>query len=83
MNERQQAMYDFAMARVKPGNEDALKALLDKRFKEFEAARASGDGFNRDRMREMGEQVAALLTEEGAKEYAEWRARMREQRRNG
>ena len=80
MNERQQAMYDFAMARVQPGKEDELKALLAERFKEMDAARSAGGGFDRERMRETSQKVAALLTEEGAKEYEEWREQRRRER---
>ena len=81
MNERQQAMYDFAMARVQPGKEDELKTFLAERFKAQDAARAAGEGFNRERMRETAEKVMALLTPEGAKAFEAWREERRAARR--
>ena len=80
MNERQQAMYDFAMARVQSGKEGELKALLEERFREQDENRAAGGGFNRERMRETSEKVAALLTADGAREYTEWREQRRRER---
>jgi len=79
MNERQQATYDFAMARVQAGKEEALKAVLAEQFRVMDAMRASG-GFDRERMREMSQKVSALLTPDGAREYEEWRAARRRER---
>ena len=81
MNEKQQAAYDFAMARVEPGKEEELKGVLAGHFKLIDEMKNSGGGFDRERMRESGQKISALLTVEGAKEYAEWReARRREHR---
>lgn len=76
MNERQQAMYDFAMARVQPGKEDELKAVLTEYFEKMEEMR-NGGGFDRELMREMGQKISAQLTPDGAKEYQEWRESQR------
>ena len=80
MTERQQATYDFATARVQPGKEDALKALLAEHFKKMDERRNSGAGFDRELMREMSRKISGLLTPQGAKEYEEWREARRRER---
>jgi len=80
MNERQKAIYDFVVARVQQGKEDELKTLLEERFKEMEARRNAGGGFDREYMRETSQKVSALLTPDGAKEYEEWREARRRER---
>ena len=65
MNERQQALFDFAMERVQKDKKDEMEAVLKRQF-EIQAE-----------MQTFNDKVSALLTSEGAEEYAKWREERR------
>lgn len=71
MNEGQQKFFDFIMARVQPGKEDELKAILSENFKRQDAGT-----FSKDYLAQIMPKMISLLRPETIEEFKQAAAHM-------